>query len=299
MFTRLTTLALMFAALVLASPTPALAGQDQPAKLPAGLVVPPPEVTQELQLLDGTVFQGRIERIEGTRVFFRTVADVLVDADVSQVKSVKQVTGRTVGGTFLANDPNPTRLFFGPTGRSLPRGTGYVGVYEAVLPFVQVGVTDHISLGGGTPLFFGGDSAHPLWFTPKVQVLSLKSTQAAVGVMHFFNIDDGNFGVAYGAVTQGTADTAVTVAAGYAYETSSADDIENPGVLMIGLEHRVSRRTKLISENYFFSGAGLASFGVRFLGEHLSADLALVVPLGADEAIAFPMVNFVWTFGSR
>jgi hypothetical protein len=252
-----------------------------------------------MELRDGTVLYGRIERIEGSRVFFRTTTDTLVDTDVSQVKSVKTAPGRMVGGKFQQADANPTRLFFGPTGRSLPRGTGYVGVYEVMLPFVQVGVTDRISLGGGTPLIFGSDAEHPFWFTPKVQVLSLKSTQAAVGVMHFLNIDDGNFGVAYGAVTQGSADTAVTVAAGYAYETSSTDDIENPGVFMIGLEHRVSRRTKLISENYIFSGAGLVSFGVRFLGEHLSADLALVVPVGADEVVAFPMVNFVWQFGPR
>lgn len=45
-------------------------------------------------------------------------------------------------------DPNPTRLFFGPTGRSVKKGEGYVGVYGLFLPFVQVGITDRISIGG-------------------------------------------------------------------------------------------------------------------------------------------------------
>jgi len=64
-----------------------------------------------------------------------------------------------------------------------------------------------------------------------------------------------------------------------------------------GIFGKISRRVKLVTENYVFSGGGIGSFGVRFLGDHLSADLGLVVPLGAEVMIAFPMVNFVWQFG--
>jgi hypothetical protein len=195
----------------------------------------------------------------------------------------------------LPEDPNPTRLFFGPTGRSLRQGQGYVAVYEVMLPFVQVGLTDRISVGAGTPLLFGGGSEHPFWITPKVQVLSRPNTQAAVGVMHFFNVSDGNLGIAYGAITQGNTDTAITLGAGYAY-TRTSGEVDGAAVGMVGGEHRVSRRVKLITENYIFTGGGMASIGVRFLGEHLAADLGLVVPIGAEEAIAFPMVNFLWQF---
>ena len=52
----------------------------------------------------------------------------------------------------------------------------------------------------------------------------------------------------------------------------------------------------MVSEIYAFQGAGIASAGVRFLGERLSADLGLAVPLGAGEAFVFPVVNFVWKF---
>ena len=164
-----------------------------------------------------------------------------------------------------------------------------------MLPFVQVGLTDRISVGAGTPILFGSGSEHPFWITPKVQVLSRPNTQAAVGVMHFFNVSDGNLGIAYGVVTHGSTDTAVTVGAGYAY-TRTSGEVDGAAVGMVGGEHRVSRRVKLITENYIFNGGGIASIGVRFLGEHLAADLGLVVPLGAEEAIAFPMVNFLWQF---
>ena len=78
-------------------------------------------------------------------------------------------------------DANTTRLFFAPTGRTLARGEGYVGIYEAVLPFVQVGITDGITLGGGTPLFFGLESGHPFWLTPKVAIVRGPRVNVAAG----------------------------------------------------------------------------------------------------------------------
>ncbi len=260
------------------------------------IVVPPPDVTQELVLKDGTTAYGRVERIDGPRVFFRTATGGMLEIDAAQVVSLKPVQGRVVNGTFLAADPNPTRLFFGPTARSLPRGGGYVAVYEILVSGVQVGVTDRVSVGAGTPLFFGGGSEHPVWVTPKVQVFAGGKTQAAVGVMHFFNVGNGSLGVAYGVVTHGTPDSALTMGAGYAYERSSGE-VDGAAVGMIGGEHRVSRRVKLVTENYVFQGGGIGSFGVRFFGDRLSADLALVMPLGTGEAFAFPMVNFVYRFG--
>ena len=78
-------------------------------------------------------------------------------------------------------DANTTRLFFAPTGRTLAQGEGYVGVYEAVLPFVQVGITNGITLGGGTPLFFGLESGHPFWLTPKVAIVRGPRVNVAAG----------------------------------------------------------------------------------------------------------------------
>lgn len=263
----------------------------------AAIVVTPPGEIQELVLRDGTQATGRVEKIDGALVTFRTTSGAAIEVDASKILSIKPATGRIVNDSYWPADSNPTRLFFAPTGRSLKRGESYFGVYEFVMPFVQFGVTDRISVGGGTPLFFGDGGEHPFWVTPKVQLLSAPRTQAAIGVMHFMNVGDGSFGIAYGAVTQGSADSAVTAGLGWAYERY--DDGAGTAVVMLGGEHRVSRRTKLITENYFFEGGGFASAGVRFLGERLSADLSLAVPLGIDEFFAFPMINFVWKFDSK
>ena len=207
------------------------------------LVITPPDVTDELILRDGTRAYGRVESVDSGVVTFITTAGAAIQVRAAEIISLRPVSGRVVAGEFRRADPNPTRLFFGPTGRSLKRGTGYMGVYEILLPFVQVGVTDRISLGAGTPLVFGDGSAHPFWITPKIQVYGTESVQASVGVMHFLNVGDGNFGIAYVVGTRGTADSAVTGGIGYAYDRSYNTQNGAP-VVMIGGEHRVTRGLK-------------------------------------------------------
>lgn len=262
---------------------------------PPVIVVAPVGTIQELLIDDGTRAFGRVETIEVDRFTFRTVSGVLMHVEVARVRSLGPVAGRLSGREFWPEDSNPTRLFFAPTGRTLKRGESYVGVYEVLLPFFQYGITDRITIGGGTPLVFGGGGDTPFWITPKVQLFKAKSTEASVGVLHFFNVGDLNLGIAYGVVTQGNTDSAVTVGVGYAYARDEGGDGGAP-VVMVGGEHRLTRRIKLVTENYAFEGGGIASAGVRFLGERLSVDLGLVSPLGIDEFVAFPVINFVFKF---
>jgi hypothetical protein len=194
-------------------------------------------------------------------------------------------------------DANTTRLFFGPTGRTLDSGEGYVGLYQVVLPFVQFGVSDRVTLGGGTPLFFGSGSGHPFWFTPKVAIVRGPRVNVAAGALHFLNLDDdGHAGIAYGVATVGSPGASVTAGAGWAYSRFD-DDSGNAAIVMIGAERRIAPRLKLMTENYVHQDGGLVCVGVRFLGDRLSADLGLAGPVGADSVFLFPMVNFVWRFG--
>jgi hypothetical protein len=110
--------------------------------------------------------------------------------------------------------------------------------------------------------------------------------------MHFLNVGDGSFGIAYAVVTRGNADSGVTGGAGWAYERY--DDNEGTAIGMIGGEHRIRRGLKLITENYVWSGGGIVTGGVRFLGDRFSTDLGLVVPMTGGEFIGFPILNFVW-----
>lgn len=263
--------------------TPAQAGSQQGGQV---------EV-YELVLRDGSRLFGSIERETDQEVVFRTQGGTMITARRQDIVSLQIVKGRIEAGEFVRTDMHRSRLFFAATGRSLERGQVSVGVFQFIAPFVQVGVTDNFSIGGGTPLIFGiEDFDRPFWVTPKLRVFNSERVQASVGVLHVFDTSEGNnAGIAYGVGTFGSSDHAVTAGAGLAYAGDSRG-----GLAMLGGERRVHRSIKLITENYVWKGGGIISGGVRFIGERLSADLGLAVPIGLGDAIAFPVVNFAYVF---
>jgi hypothetical protein len=271
---------------------------SQPGKVQAQTPEAAGTVTRcELVLRDGSRLFGVLVSEDESEVVFQTEAGATVTAKRVEIASLKKMTGLLVDGQFLPPDPNATRLFFGPTGRSLEKGQAYFGVYEFVMPFVQVGVTDRLSIGGGTPLVFGlNEGDRPFWITPKLQVLNRARTQVAVGVFHVFNSHGEGGGVGYVVGTRGDTSASFTAGAGLAYGTEGS----RSGVVMIGGERQVRRSLKVITENYVGKdGNGIASAGIRFFGDRLSADLAIAVPIGADSLFAFPMINFVYLFEPR
>ena len=247
----------------------------------------------ELVLRDGSRVFGTVERETDQEVVVRTQAGAIVTARRADVASLRLVTGRIERGEFIRSDLHRTRLFFAPTARSLKQGEVSFGVFQFIAPFVQVGVTDRISVGGGTPLLFGFDEwDRPFWLTPKVQVVNTQNVQGAVGLLHVFDMSGDSAGIAYGVGTIGNTDNAFTGGAGMSYAGDSRG-----WIVMGGAEGRVSRAVKLMTENYVWqNGEGIISGGVRFLGERLSADLALAVPVGVGEFYAFPVINFVYVF---
>ena len=256
-----------------------------------------PTTIHELVLRDGSRLYGTVQRETETEVVFRTHSGTELTAARAEIVTLRLVSGTVVNGEFQRVNANATRLLFGPTGRALEKRQVYLGVYEFILPFVQVGITDRFSVGGGTPLVFGfGDDGwnRPFWITPKLQVFRSDSTSFSVGAFQGFG-GGGSAGIAYGVGTFGRPDASLTVGGGVAY----ADGGDAAGVLMVGGERQVGRSVALISENYVWQGGtGVASAGVRFFGERLSADLALAVPFG-DEFFVFPVVNFVYVFNGR
>jgi hypothetical protein len=286
--------AILLAAFILALVSSrAIASDDAPpqGRSIVDIRMPPPGIVQQMTLSDGSRVYGRIESVSADEIVFRTLTGILMTVPRSSLMDLQEMRGRVVKGEFLPADSHDTRLFFAPTARSLKAGQGYLGTYEVFFPFVQVGVTDRLSLGGGTPLIFVGDF-HPLWITPKFQIISRERTQAAVGVIHITGTGGHDAGIAYGVTTLGGVDQAGSVGVGYAYSGR-----DRAAIIMVGGEARASRHVKWKTENWISRGGnGFVSGGVRFLGDRLSADLGLIVPL-TDETVVVPMVSFAWRFG--
>ncbi len=130
-------LALLAAALVFAAAAVAPPAAAQPAPVPPASV-PTADTTAlvRLDLVDGTTLVGAVVRESAEALEFRTTGGVVVTVRPDQIAARRPFEGAVRNGRVVRYDPNRTRLLFSPTARSIPRGTGYLAVYEVFLPFV-------------------------------------------------------------------------------------------------------------------------------------------------------------------
>lgn len=283
-------------ALLVAVTQPLAAQEPVPAPAPADSVM-------EVRLRDGSVLIGRVESQTETQVVLMTRSGARVEIPRAEIISMRSVAVRA-NGEVWPEDPNYTRLFFTSTGRALRKGEGYVASFYLFLPFVAYGVTDRFTMAGGTPILPGA-IGRVIYLAPKYTVFESPRNSFAVGGIGLFvpeSIDEGSLGILYGVSTYGTRDQAVSVGAGWGYFMGDeGSGTSNEPVFVLGGEQRISRRVKLITENWFAVNPGVEgvwSGGFRFIGDRLSADLGFIGFIGEGGCCA-PLVNFVWAFGHQ
>ena len=254
----------------------------------------PSDTVYEIRLGDGTLIFARIAAVDGERVEFATVDGGRIEVDRDQVHELRPARGRVVGSGFWHEDPVGNRLIVTPTGRALRRGEWHLGTYAIVLPFVALGVTNRISISAGAPVIFG--QVRPLFVGPKVQVVRRPTVQMALGTIALLDGDD-SAGVAYGAATFGDADTAFTTGVGYYY---TGERVSSRPAFLLGAELRVSRRIKLITENYILADAPdvLYSAGIRVIGDRFTIEIAMFgATMDGRRDCCGPILSFARPFG--
>ena len=258
-------------------------------------------VLYQINLRDGSKLVGSIVKQDSSTISFKTAANISIEIPRDQVESIRELAGSMVRGRYYRPDPNQTRLLFAPTARTLKSGQGYFSAYQIFFPFVAVGVTGFITLAGGMSLLPGANE-QLFYLAPKIRFAHLQDFDLAGGILYIAptGADDSGGGIAYGVTTYGSAKTALTLGLGWGF---AGDDFAEKPVVMIGGEVRTSHKTKLISENWLIpdSDVNLLSFGIRFFGENLAADFALIYPTAADMDgfPFFPWVGFAYNFGSK
>jgi hypothetical protein len=264
-------------------------------------VAVPADSLREIRLTDGSRIYGRIVEETAERVVVVTPAGARIELARGQIESISQVQGTLKDGKVWPADPHATRLFLGPTGRSLAAGEGYAGDFELFVPFVALGVTDRITIGAAT-VVGGGETGKWFALVPKVQVVRSPVVNVAVGAAAGFKTEDvgsGTVGMAFAVATLGSTDHSLTLGTGFPfYHTEDGSDFVTHPVVQFGGEARVGAHTKLITENYWVpQGEGaLLSGGLRIFGEHLSVDAGIGTTTSGG---VLPLVNFVYSWGGR
>jgi hypothetical protein len=253
----------------------------------------------KIALTDGSELRGTIKSENSNEITFKTISGLCTNIPKRQIRSIEKLAGEVIFGRIRHTDPNRTRLFFAPTARSLQAGQGYFADYEIFFPMLAVGIADVLTLAGGMSLIPGAEQ-QALYFAPKVTPLHSDMFNLASGVLyvHIPDNESFNFGAAYGVATFESENAALTCGLGWGF---AGDEFANEPIILLGGEFRASNSIKFISENWIppNSDIVLFSFGVRFFGEQLAADLGLLTPLGVEtEGFPFmPWIGFVYNFG--
>lgn len=254
--------------------------------------IPDSTEVQVLRTKDGTRFVGRTLELRSDSLVFESRAGVVrvARANVASLETIPRE--RMHGGDVWFPNPNTTRLLFAPTGRMLPRGQSYFNNTSVFVLGYAGGVTDHFTLGGGLSVLPLDDFSDNIFYiTPKVGLYQSERVNVAAGaLLGWAGGDEGDYGgIAYGVSTFGPPDRSLTLGVGYGF---AAGELADDPVFMAGTNIRMSRRVGFISENYLVVGEDPAiSYGLRFMGERMTFDLAFVNVLGDD--MIFPGIPFI------
>jgi len=263
--------------------------------------------TYIIKLEDGSQLVGSLLQTDSQFIVIKTFSIPKIDIPIGRIKSIDIVDEANLkNGEFWFPNPNSTRYLFGPSAFTLKKGEGYYQNTYLVLNSVHVGITDHISIGGGLELISTFGAGSPIFFiTPKIGFKVTEKFQAGGGILFASTPyigtgtgDRSSFGIAYGIGTYGTEDHNITGGLGWGFLDG---EFSGKPIITISGMTRLSRRTALVTENWIIptdNYYGLFSYGVRFFGEKMTVDLAFINSPDIAEAliIGIPYVDFVVKF---
>ena len=245
-----------------------------------------------VRLRDGSNVVGHVVASDSIVVLV-TPSGSRLEFSRTAVRSWAAIRGTAKGGVVVYDDPNTSRIFFAPTGRTLARGEGYFADYFLVYPFIGYAVHDRLTLSGGVSIV-PGVTQQAVYAGPKIGVVRSANLNAAVGGGYatILGEKDDEGWTGYAAVTVGRPDLALTATGGY----FKAPEDDGAFGILAG-EARISGRAKLLVEGWVFEDVTDVPvvFGMRFFGERLAVDFGLlhVIGLDTDEWPFIPWVDFV------
>lgn len=279
-----------------------------------------------VETVNGTAYYGEIISLETGVLTIRSSALGAIQIQSNTVSKIT-LSGAYVsrrGGTWFAN-PNATRYFFAPSAIPLRKREGYFQNAYLLANSVNVGITDHITVGGGVviPLLF--------YVTPKVSFQAGKNIYLGGGVLftQSFLQDMGlSAGIGYGLGTLGNREHNFTLGAGYGFAKFDNEYKSTPmPIITVNGMTRIAKKLSLVTENWLIPRAGYnkevvttgplgepmsemvyqdknfysaaLSFGLRFMpGVRTSVDFSVVGirPDPGQSDIIIPYLDFVYKF---
>lgn len=253
----------------------------------------------KITLTDNSVLIGKILSRNDSIIVFKSTSGLQAEIKSDLIKETEYLRGEIQNGKYIRYDPSGSRLFFSSTARTPKAGSGYFSVYELLFPFFSISATDFLMISGGISIIPGA-TEQLIFIAPKIRFFNSENFCAAGGVLYINipdDVDDAFLG--YGVFTIGTKRGGFTVGYGTNISNNGGDDLS--GLLILGGDVQLSNSVKLISENYIPIGTDesniIYSFGIRFFGDNISADLGFFGVTEESSGWPFiPWVGFSYNF---
>lgn len=260
-------------------------------------------------LTDGQELRGHLLADTPDSVSVELLSGGRLDLPRSSIRSVGRQHATIKNGTVWFEDPNRTRYFYGPSAMTLRAGEGYFSQKELIFTSVAYGLTDHITVLAGT--------AVPGWFFPGGSGINfIGAVKAGFQVHDYIHVAAGaeslvlpgfggvvGGGFVFGSGTFGTRNFHATISAGKPFLFSSAAGNIGEVIVTASGSARLLPNLALVTENWFFPTATTYNSeplmfnagGLRFMGDHLAADIGLIRIPGSP--IPVPWLDFTYNFG--
>lgn len=273
---------LLIASLAVASP--ALAQQPTPPPVDTTTVV-------VVRLSDGTEVTGHVVAEDDSSITLVTFAGARVIMPRRSILSWHAQEGKVTATGFRQVDPNTSRLFFGPTARTLEKGRGYFADYYLFFPVAGVGVSDRVMVSGGVSIIPGSNQV--MYAAAKVGLVRQADFAFALGGLYGAVPGEGSLGLGYAVATLGSDDAAVTLMGGMPFTTQ---DVPNEPMFMVGGEARTGNGSKLMAEVWTIPGEVdvPALLGMRWFGQNVAVGFGLgyIFPNSIEGWPFIPWVDF-------
>ncbi len=244
---------------------------------------------------DGSTFQGQVLRENDKKIVLKHKVGIF-SIYKNEIKKMKPYDPADKTSLWFSN-PNENRMFVMPTARMLEAGEGYYQNMYVLISSMSIGITDFITASMGVSMIPAIGLDNQLLFgSLKAGTELAEKFHGAAGVT-FLNVENEQSTFSYGMLTYGSPDYQLSVGYGTSLGSDGIDNQTN--LLILGGEARLSEHIAIASENWV-GEEQIISYGIRFFGEKVSADLAFFRPLNelvdAFGPLGIPYVDFVYFF---
>ena len=296
-------------------PSPSPSGESAPPATPSATEgLPPVGTLVKVELTTGDTLRGTLVSADATTVVLALAGAGQITLQRTTIASIAEDTRARVtdDGTIIRRDPNRTRYLYGPSAFGLEAGEGYFSQKELFFSAVAYGITDNITVLGGTALpllifaIIDGDGEA----AGLNAILATKFSYTAIEeTLHFAAgaetlvakfADLVSIGFVFGSATYGNDERHLTLSVGKPFMLSKSEQDLGPLILTLSGAYRISRRVGVVMENWvmlpdddaeLFRLHGLAA---RLIFENVAVDIGGV--LIDDTNFPVPWLDFTYNW---